>query len=251
FREEPVEVSISELSIRRSGVYFRGSGLAVDTTGQTSIGGLFAAGDCATVSGGIAGASVVGHIAGEGVASLLENHSGSRPAIDMGLAEDIRDRATAHMRVDQAQRLSWKTFEDRVRRTVTDYVGVRRNDKGLRLALQTLRALAVDERRLKADDLHELMRVHESTSIRLNAELMAASALVRKETRTGSSHRRTDYPGADDKNWRRFVVVTNGGDRPRVSTVSASGPLAATFARNSGTGGWQHRELDTEVAHVG
>ena len=133
FREEPVEVSISELSIRRSGVYFRGSGLAVDTAGQTSIDGLFAAGDCATVSGGIAGASVVGHIAGEGVASLLENGSGAQsslPSIDMSLAEAIRSRATAHMQVDQAQRLSWKTHEDRVRRTVTDYVGVRRNDKG-------------------------------------------------------------------------------------------------------------------------
>ena len=49
FREELVEVSISELSIRRSGVYFRGSGLAVDTNGETSIEALFAAGDCATV----------------------------------------------------------------------------------------------------------------------------------------------------------------------------------------------------------
>ena len=133
FREEPVEVSISELSIRRSGVYFRGSGLAVDTAGQTSIRGLFAAGDCASVSGGIAGASVVGHIAGEGVASLLENGPGprsSRPDIDMGMAGDIRARAIAHMRVDEARRLSWKTFETGSRRTVTDYVGVRRNDKG-------------------------------------------------------------------------------------------------------------------------
>ena len=251
FREEPVEVSISELSIRRSGVYFRGSGLAVDTAGQTSINGLFAAGDCATVSGGIAGASVVGHIAGEGVASFLKNKSDSRPVIDLSRAEEIRKRAIRHMGVDQESRLSWKTLEDQVRRTVTDYVGVRRNDKGLRLALETLRALAVDERRLKADDLHELMRVHESTSIRLNAELMAESALVRKETRTGSSHRRLDYPDADDGNWRRFVVVENGGDRPRVDTLSASEPLAAAFARNSGTRGRRGRKSDTEVAHVG
>ena len=250
FREKPVEVSISELSIRRSGVYFRGSGLAVDTTGQTSIGGLFAAGDCASVSGGIAGASVVGHIAGEGVASFLGNGAGARPDIDISLADAVRSRAMAHMQVEQAQRLSWKAHEDRVRRTVTDYVGVRRNDKGLRLALQTLRALAADEHRLKADDLHELMRVHESTSIRLNAELMAASALARKETRTGSSHRRLDFPDADDENWRRFVVVTNGGDRPRVDTVPASEPLAAAFARNSLAGGRQVLKSEPEAAHV-
>ena len=207
FREEPVEVSISELSIRRSGVYFRGSGLAVDTRGQTSIIGLFAAGDCASVSGGIAGASVVGHIAGEGVAGFLKNAPITRPDIDMPGAEDIRARSMAHMQVNEAMRLTWKAFEHEVRRTVTDHVGVRRNDKGLQLALQNLRTLGGQESQLKADDLHELMRVHESTSIRLNAELMTVSALARKETRTGSSHRRLDYPDSDDVNWRKFVLV--------------------------------------------
>jgi adenylylsulfate reductase, subunit A len=83
FREELVEISVSELSIRRSGVYFRGSGLAVDVNGETSIEGLFAAGDCATVSGGIAGAAVLGHIAGEGVvaagAPISAAAAGDRP----------------------------------------------------------------------------------------------------------------------------------------------------------------------------
>ena len=94
------------------------------------------------------------------------------------------------------------------------------------------------------------MRVHESASIRLNAELMAESALARKETRTGSSHRRLDYPDADDENWRRFVVVENGGARPRVDTLPASEPLAAAFARNSGAGGRRRGKSDTEVAHA-
>ena len=95
------------------------------------------------------------------------------------------------------------------------------------------------------------MRVHESTSIRLNAELMASSALARKETRTGSSHRRVDFPDADDENWRRFVVVTNGGERPRVDTVAASEPLSAAFARNSRSGGLRISKSESEVAHVG
>ena len=245
FREEPVEVSISELSIRRSGVYFRGSGLAVDTLGQTSIIGLFAAGDCASVSGGIAGASVVGHIAGEGVAGFLKNAPITRPDIDMPGAEDIRARSMAHMQVNEAMRLTWKTFEHEVRRTVTDHVGVRRNDKGLQLALQNLRTLGGQESQLKADDLHELMRVHESTSIRLNAELMTVSALARKETRTGSSHRRLDYPDSDDENWRKFVLVENGGDGPRVDTLSADEPLAAAFGRNGGAGSSRNDEVDS------
>ena len=233
FRTEPVEVSVSELSIRRSGVYFRGSGLAVDTDGQTSIGGLFAAGDCATVSGGIAGAAVLGHVAGEGVAAFLSSRNGARPEIDMAAADALREYAISHLAVDKEREMSWKHFEDETRRTVSDYVGVRRNAKGLNLALDTLRALATREPDLKADDLHGLMRVHESTSIRLNAELMAESALKRKETRTGSAHRRLDYPDTLDPDWKRFVLVERGNDGPSVSTMSCEQPLSAAFTRLS------------------
>jgi len=229
FRDEPVEVSISELSIRRSGVYFRGSGLAVDTDGQTSIGNLFAAGDCASVSGGIAGASVLGHIAGEGVAAHLRKRQGARPEINMGAANDIRAAAMTHQQNEDG--IPWKEFERQTRQTVSDYVGVRRNAKGLNLALATLQALAAQEPALKADDLHGLMRVQESKSIRLSAELMAHAALARQETRTRSSHRRLDYPDTDDANWRKFVLLKQGSHGPDVSTLSCDKPLAAAFMR--------------------
>tara|TARA_Y100000996_G_scaffold390563_1_gene351878 strand:- start:1185 stop:2915 length:1731 start_codon:yes stop_codon:yes gene_type:complete len=233
FREEPIEVSISELSIRRSGVYFRGSGLAVDTDGQTSIKGLFAAGDCASVSGGIAGAAVLGHVAGEGVASFIPKINGSLPQIDMKTADVIRETAMKHMEVEEERSISWKSYEDEVRRTVNDYIGVRRNESGLRHALQTLHALAKREPDLKADDLHGLMRVHESSSIRLNAELMATAALARNESRTGSSHYRLDHPESDETNWKKFVIVQKGSKGAETSTLSASEPLAAAFDRKS------------------
>ncbi|MDG2316225.1 MAG: FAD-binding protein [Gammaproteobacteria bacterium] len=233
FREEPIEVSISELSIRRSGVYFRGSGLAVDTDGQTSIKGLFAAGDCASVSGGIAGAAVLGHVAGEGVASFVPKMNGSLPQIDMKTADAIRETAMKHMEVEEERSISWKSYEDEIRRTVNDYIGVRRNEPGLRHALQTLNALAKREPDLKADDLHGLMRVHESSSIRLNAELMATAALARDESRTGSSHYRLDHPESDETNWKKFVIVQKGSKGAETSTLSASEPLAAAFDRKS------------------
>jgi len=229
FREELVEISVSELSIRRSGVYFRGSGLAVDTNGETSVEGLFAAGDCATVSGGIAGAAVLGHIAGEGVVRRVRSTVGSLPAIDAKAIESVRARAENHL--ERREGIAWKEFEDGVRRTVTDYVGVRRSDKGLRLALQTLHALAKQEPHLKADDLHGLMRVNESMNIRLNAEIMASASLARKETRTGSAHWRLDYPKTDDEHWRKFVIVERGAGGPSVRTLSTDRPLSDAFAR--------------------
>lgn len=233
FREELVEISVSELSIRRSGVYFRGSGLAVDTNGETSVEGLFAAGDCATVSGGIAGAAVLGHIAGEGVVQRLRASTGALPEPDRRAIEAVRERAARHLSPDAT--LPWKQFEDEVRSTVTDYVGVRRNDKGLRLGLDTLQALAKREPQLKADDLHGLMRVHEACNVRMNAEMMAAASLARTETRTGSAHWRVDYPKTDEANWRKFVVVERGDSGPAVSTLSTDQPLAAAFARSAVT----------------
>jgi succinate dehydrogenase/fumarate reductase flavoprotein subunit len=230
FREELVEISISELSIRRSGVYFRGSGLAVDTDGETSVEALFAAGDCATVSGGISGAAVLGHIAGEGVVARLRGHHGALPPVDPAAVEAIRARSAAHL--DRPDGMPWKQFEDETRRTVTDYAGVRRTDRGLRLAIETLQALAKREPQLKADDLHGLMRVHEAENIRMNAEIMAIASLARTETRTGSAHWRLDHPEPDENNWRKFVVVERGTDGPATKTLSTDQPLSAAFNRS-------------------
>ena len=231
FREELIEISISELSIRRSGVYFRGSGLAVDTNGETSVEGLFAAGDCATVSGGIAGAAVLGHIAGEGVVQRVRATPGALQDIDRRTVEQWRASAERHLA--HASGPSWREHEDRTRRTVSDYVGVRRHEPGLKLALQTLVALAKREPELKADDLHGLMRVHEAKNIRLNAEIMATASLERRETRTGSAHWRLDYPQTDDAHWRKFVIVQRGDAGPRVQTLATDRPLADAFARGA------------------
>lgn len=229
FREELVEISVSELSIRRSGVYFRGSGLAVDTHGETSVTGLYAAGDCATVSGGIAGAAVLGHIAGEGLVHRVRA-TGTLPDIDAAAVEPVRAESMAHLKRDGD--FGWRQLEDATRETVTDYVGVRRNDKGLRLALQTLHALAKREPELKADDLHGLMRLHEAKNIRLNAELMASASLARTETRTGSAHWRIDHPQPDEQHWRKFVLVSRGADGPQVETLGTDHAMADAFARN-------------------
>jgi succinate dehydrogenase/fumarate reductase flavoprotein subunit len=231
FREELVEISVSELSIRRSGVYFRGSGLAVDVNGETSVEALFAAGDCATVSGGIAGAAVLGHIAGEGVVQRVRGTIGAIPEIDAKAIEAVRARAENHL--ERREGVSWKQFEDETRRTVTDYVGVRRTEKGLKLALRTLQAIAKQEPQLKADDLHGLMRVNESINIRLNAEIMASASLVRCETRTGSAHWRVDHPRPDDEHWRKFVIVERGRDGPAVRTLSTDRPLSDAFSRDA------------------
>jgi succinate dehydrogenase/fumarate reductase flavoprotein subunit len=203
-------------------VYFRGSGIAVDTNAESSVEALYAAGDCATVSGGIAGAAVLGH--------RLKSCSSASAAIDGRTVEGLRAQAAAHLK--RRAGLPWKDFEDATRQTVTDYVGVRRREKGLKLALETLHALAKKEPQLQADDLHGLMRVHEAKNIRMNAEIMATASLARTETRTGSAHWRIDYPRPDETNWRKFVVVERGPEGPAVRTLPTDRPLSEAFCRS-------------------
>jgi adenylylsulfate reductase, subunit A len=231
FRRDLIEIAISELSIRRSGVYFRGSGLAVDVNGETSVEALFAGGDCATVSGGISGAAVLGHIAGEGAVARIRRTQGALPAVDMDEARRLRAEKEAHLHRSEGPR--WQELEDRARATVSDYVGVRRTRAGLERAIATLRGLAAREPEVKVDNLHGLARVEETKNIRQSVEIMATAALLRTETRTRSAHRRLDHPEPDDARWHKMVVVEQGTDGPLATAVDASRPLSDAFARTS------------------
>ena len=206
-RREPIPLSISELSIRRGGVYFRGSGMMVDTAGETRIRGLFGAGDCSMVSGGIAGAAAMGAIAGRGAADRARVTS-ELPLNPVKVAE-ATERMEAPLAVEVGQR--WRDFEDRIRDTVTDYVGVRRTEQGLHRALGILEDLSTSEHTIKAASYHDLMRAHESKSILLASRIMAEAALERTESRSGAAHRRLDYPATDD-GWRKLIVAHRGAD---------------------------------------
>ncbi|WP_148571341.1 FAD-binding protein [Nocardioides caldifontis] len=204
-RKELLPFGISEMSIRRGGSYFRGSGLVVDTSGQTNLTGLYSAGDCSMVSGGISVAAAMGAIAGRGAVESLGAAEDEDAALDPGSLDTALARMEEPLLSNSGRR--WSDFEDDVRALVTDFVGMRRTEKGLRHARERLRALAAEEGELDATGFHELMRTLESKSIRLAAELMTEAALHRTESRSGAAHRRLDHPETDDLHWKRAIVL--------------------------------------------
>ncbi|HUY50847.1 MAG TPA: FAD-binding protein [Streptosporangiaceae bacterium] len=206
-RREPIQLSISELSIRRGGVYFRGSGLMVGTAGEATVDGLFAAGDCSMVSGGIAGAAAMGAIAGRGACEYAKASAGGEP--DPGWVSSVVERLTEPLEMPSGP--VWRTLEDHIRDIVTDYVGVRRTAHGLRTALAALDELSGLESTLAADGFHSLMRTHEARSIRLAVHIMAQAALDREESRSGAAHRRLDYPETKPE-WQKLIVVYREDD---------------------------------------
>lgn len=203
-RKDLLPIAISELSIRRGGSYFRGSGLVVDTAAETNIEGLFGAGDCSMVSGGISGAAAMGAIAGRGAADRArrtEDLELDATSVESGLL-----RMAEPLKAEGGRR--WGELEDSVRSLVTDYVGLRRSEKGMRLALERLRDLATEEDEIRVDHFHALMRALEAKNIRLAAEIMTESALHRQESRSGAAHRRVDHPETDDVNWKKAIVIS-------------------------------------------
>ena len=204
-KKEPFEVTVSEFSSRRGGVYFRGSGILIDDKTATNIAGLFAAGDCCTVSGGISGAAVMGYEAGK-EAARFSRHNGADATVTR--SRD-RDRARpAFLSLSQSlTELSPREYEDKMRQSVTDYIGYERTEEKLRKALRELRKLSSEESSLRARDYHELMRAHEARNIREVAEMVATAALERRESRGSYSHFRADFPHRDDANWRKMIVL--------------------------------------------
>jgi succinate dehydrogenase/fumarate reductase flavoprotein subunit len=97
--------------------------------------------------------------------------------------------------------------------------------------MQTLASLANEESEMKADDLHGLMRVNETKSIRLSAEVMANAAMARTESRTGSSHFRSDFPETNETDWKKFVLVSKNEDQMNINYSDASESLASAFDR--------------------
>ena len=179
-RKELLPIGISEMSIRRGGSYFRGSGLVVDTSAECNVTGLFGAGDCSMVSGGISAAAAMGAIAGRGAVERVQATED-----ELALDSSSLERALSWMEQPLVATTGrgWKDHEDRIRTLVTDYVGMRRTDRGMREARKLLATLAAEESGLEASSFHELMRTLEAKNIRLAAEVMTEAAPDRLSVR--------------------------------------------------------------------
>lgn len=223
--EEPIEISISEFSIRRSGVYFRGSGIVIDELGQIGVAGVYAAGDCCTVSAGIAGASSLGWIAG---ASASQFASGVHSMPELPPAKLAAARQSVERMFDEDRQGSYWDFEDAIRETVTRDVGFRRSGPGLARARRELAEFASLESALRAHDPHEASRVAESLNIRVMAEAMAIAAETRQETR-GSSHYRVDFPTSDER-WNKVLGLRSSGGRLERLLGPAAGPWKSLWS---------------------
>ncbi|MFQ6054046.1 MAG: FAD-binding protein, partial [Candidatus Bathyarchaeia archaeon] len=201
FRKDTVELHITE-------PYLCGghglSGVVINVDAETSLEGLFAAGDVTAVPWQyLTGAFVYGAVAGENAARYASD--AEMPEVDAGAVLSERTRLERHLAVSDG--IDPATFEYKLRRMINDYIAPPKSETKLMTALNWIKRFRRDLERVKADDLHELMRVTELYCILDCAELSTRASLERRESRWGLAHYRIDYPERDDENWLKHIIL--------------------------------------------
>ena len=192
---------------------------------NTVVPGLFAAGECACVS--VHGANRLG------TNSLLDivvfgKHAGLKAAEYAKTAEfaKLPENADAGVRseFEALQTGSGKEnvydISNEMKNVMFSDVGVYRKEKDMASALDKVREMKKRFKDVKVSDTGkvfntELLNAWELGNLLDIAEVVAASALNRQESRGG--HSREDYPERDDENWLKHTLITMKDDKIEIS----------------------------------
>ena len=185
------------------------AGLVVNDRGETTVEGLYAAGDVACVpKGHLTGAFTYGEIAAESAVRYAASEEAGAVA-----SEQVKDAVDRVTRIsDMHGPVSPHEFEYKVRRLITNYLIPPKNRQRLELGLQWMKHFREQlPSMVNVSDIHWVSRVMEIESIIETASLSAMASLERKESRWGFWHKRTDFPERDDENWVKHVVLERDG----------------------------------------
>lgn len=195
YRRQMIEMHVSEIGFCSG---HSASGIWVNERAETTVAGLFAAGDCASVPHNyMLGAFVYGRFAGENAAAYVADHAAA--PLDHGAIAAERARIAAPL--GRAEGLTPYQVEYKTRRLVNDYLQPPKVTRKMLIALQRFDEIREDLEHLSAANPHELMRAMEAYAIRDCAEMAARASLFRTESRWGLYHLRADFPDRDDTAW--------------------------------------------------
>ena len=201
-------------------------GIQVDLRGATSLPGLFAAGECASV--GAHGANrlggdsllacvVFGRRAGEAAAGHARSASSGRGSQAFLADEERRARELA-ARNGAGETVG--SIRGALAREMHRKVGTHRSRVGLREAREVVVQLRERYSRVATPDTGGAYNPALSTYLELGnmldvAQVMVDSALARQESR--GAHLRTDFPERDDQGWLRHTLAAWTPQGPELS----------------------------------
>ena len=195
YREKMIEMHISEIGFCSG---HSASGVWVNEKAETTVPGLYAAGDMASMPHGyMLGAFTYGWFAGQNAAAYIAESEAA--AIDSGQIEAERARIAAPLA--RTEGIPPNQLEYKLRRMVNDYLQPPKVTSKMQLAQERFLEVGEDMNRLVAANPHELMRALEVGHIYDCARMAAHASLFRTESRWGLYHYRADYPERNDAEW--------------------------------------------------
>ncbi|MDP2170216.1 MAG: adenylyl-sulfate reductase subunit alpha [Rhodocyclaceae bacterium] len=190
---------------------------------MTTVSGLFTAGDGVGASGHkfSSGSHAEGRLAGKAMVKYCLDNADFKPELDE-TAEQIADAIWKPVRtflefkdystaIDvNPNYITPKMLQFRLQKIMDEYVaGVatyyNTNDKLLAMAEEKLEMLKEDAQKMRAKDLHELLRAWENYHRILTAEAHMQHIMFRQESRYPGFYYRTDKNFIDEENWHCFV----------------------------------------------
>lgn len=190
------------------------SGYWVDTDRETTIHGLFAAGD---VAGGcpqkyVTGAMVEGEIAAKKIVSQLNEERDKEKASDENTEKKVLDaKITEYNRYlsNEGGMYETEALEEAMQKVMDEYAGgisthYQFNEKQLALAKEKIEKIEKLAESVNAGDMHELMFVYELKERLTVCKSVIAHLFARKETRWHSFDENLDYPKKSG-DWLKYV----------------------------------------------
>ena len=190
------------------------SGYWVDTDRETTIHGLFAAGD---VAGGcpqkyVTGAMVEGEIAAKKIVSQLNEERDKEMTADENTEKKVLDaKITEYNRYlsNEGSMYETEALEEAMQKVMDEYAGgisthYQFNEKQLALAKEKIEKIEKLAENLNSGDMHELMYVYQLKERLTVCKSVIAHLFARKETRWHSFDENLDYPKKSG-DWLKYV----------------------------------------------
>lgn len=175
------------------------SGYWVDTHRQSTVSGLFAAGD---VAGGapqkyVTGALAEGKIAGESALDYVKKVG----VIQEMCAQEWMQEYQRHFEKSHSM-MSWEDVEEAMQKVMDEYaggiaMGYRYNEARLEVAREKIKNLQAQVENLFAKDMFDLLHIYEVRERLLVCEVLIEHLFARKETRWHIFGENADYPKKD------------------------------------------------------
>lgn len=188
-------------------------GAIVNEKGETSIPGLYAAGEAAgqggifgadRTGGGIPAAQVLGYRCGLNSARFSKEND----IVELS-KRDVNDERERILAIIKTRGESPYKLEEQIKDIAYENLGIVRKGNGLKKALSHYSDIRLHAlQTAKVTNIQELVKTIEVHNLALTGEMVAGSALMRTESR--GQHRREDFPERNDIDWLKWIVISKG-----------------------------------------